>query len=226
MSTKQPETLTAAPSSTRVCLVAKHALVVEQFRRVLADTTFQVSTAPPLEAAHRRAPELPPAEVYILDVHGFGPDATPLAAALLERSPTARMLAVAEAFSDKLAFDLLSLGVKGLLRCHDVPAQLASALTAVAAGGMWVPRDLVSRFMDAIVPALRKRHLCEEQGHLSQREQEVREALMLNLSNKEIATRLNISERTVKFHVSNLLIKLKVRRRSDLILMALSGPAH
>lgn len=38
-------------------------------------------------------------------------------------------------------------------------------------------------------------------------------------ANKEIASQLNISERTVKFHVSNFLAKHGVRRRADLIVM-------
>ena len=47
------------------------------------------------------------------------------------------------------------------------------------------------------------------------------DALLQNQSNKEIATLLNISERTVKFHVSNLLAKFAVQRRADLILLSL-----
>src|SRR5258707_656101 len=53
----------------------------------------------------------------------------------------------------------------------------------------------------------------------SWREQEVLDSLLENLSNKEIASKLNIAERTVKFHVSNLLNKFGVRRRADLILL-------
>jgi DNA-binding CsgD family transcriptional regulator len=49
----------------------------------------------------------------------------------------------------------------------------------------------------------------------------VLEALLENLSNKEIADRLHISERTAKFHVSNLLAKFRLRRRQDLILHCL-----
>jgi two-component system response regulator DevR len=45
------------------------------------------------------------------------------------------------------------------------------------------------------------------------------DALLENLANKEIANKLHIPERTVKFHVSNLLNKLGVRRRADLILL-------
>jgi DNA-binding CsgD family transcriptional regulator len=55
---------------------------------------------------------------------------------------------------------------------------------------------------------------------LSRREKEVVQGLLNNLSNKEIASKLNISERTVKFHVSNLLQKFNVRRRADLIVLA------
>jgi DNA-binding NarL/FixJ family response regulator len=54
---------------------------------------------------------------------------------------------------------------------------------------------------------------------LSRREQEVLNSLLENLANKEIGNKLNISERTVKFHVSNLLSKFGVRRRADLILL-------
>jgi DNA-binding CsgD family transcriptional regulator len=47
----------------------------------------------------------------------------------------------------------------------------------------------------------------------------VADLLLENLSNKEIASRLHVSERTAKFHVSNLLAKYGVQRRADLILL-------
>jgi len=59
----------------------------------------------------------------------------------------------------------------------------------------------------------------ESQAQLSRREREVLDCLLENVSNKEIANKLNISERTVKFHVSKLLSKYGVRRRADLILL-------
>ena len=51
---------------------------------------------------------------------------------------------------------------------------------------------------------------------LSRREQQVLEGVAQNLSNKEIAVRLGISERTIKFHVSSLLQKLGARGRVEL----------
>jgi len=52
---------------------------------------------------------------------------------------------------------------------------------------------------------------------LSRREKEVLNGVLENLANKEIACRLSISERTVKFHVSSLFAKFKVRSRIELI---------
>ena len=47
--------------------------------------------------------------------------------------------------------------------------------------------------------------------------------LLGHLSNKEIAEKLGLTERTVKFHVSNLLVKHDVKRRADLILLFLTS---
>jgi DNA-binding CsgD family transcriptional regulator len=55
---------------------------------------------------------------------------------------------------------------------------------------------------------------------LSRRQHEVLAAISQNLSNKEIAAKLNVSVRTVKFHVSTLLEKFEVRGRVDLMLEA------
>jgi DNA-binding CsgD family transcriptional regulator len=55
---------------------------------------------------------------------------------------------------------------------------------------------------------------------LTRREQEVLGAVIRSLANKEIAALLNLSERTVKFHVSSLLAKFKVRGRMELVFKA------
>ncbi|MFZ0738480.1 MAG: LuxR C-terminal-related transcriptional regulator [Candidatus Acidiferrales bacterium] len=52
---------------------------------------------------------------------------------------------------------------------------------------------------------------------LSRREKEVLDGILENLANKEIASRLYISERTVKFHVSSLFVKFKVSSRMELM---------
>jgi DNA-binding NarL/FixJ family response regulator len=109
--------------------------------------------------------------------------------------------------------------VKGLLTYVEAREQLIRALPLVATGGFWVPRQLLSGFVDSILTGQGRRLKTDSVTNLSRREQEVLDSLLENLSNKEIASKLNIAERTVKFHVSNLLNKFGVRRRADLILL-------
>lgn len=60
-------------------------------------------------------------------------------------------------------------------------------------------------------------HKVKSAVRLTRREQEVLGGILRSLANKEIASELNLSERTVKFHVSSLLAKFKVRGRMELM---------
>jgi DNA-binding NarL/FixJ family response regulator len=143
---------------------------------------------------------------------------------LLDASPSALIVVLAEELSESFAFPLLRAGVKGLLTYANARRQFLPALTAVSKGGYWVPRVLLTLFLDTLL----SRGAAPEptrRTSLSRREQDVLDPLLLNYSNKEIAARLSISERTVKFHVSNLLAKFQVQRRADLILQSFQAQA-
>ena len=212
----------AGKSSLRVCILSPHPLVLAEFSRVLAPPGFQTTTRhlDSMLGPELRKLALPRAPVYVVDAHASPSATAALMANLLERSPSARVLIVAEKFSTNESHDLLRLGAKGLLTYGEAREQLPEALPLVASGGFWVPRSLLSEFVDAIINNSRGRRMrVESAAELSRREQEVLDSLLENLANKEIANKLNISERTVKFHVSNLLSKFGVRRRADLILL-------
>ncbi len=205
-----------------VCLLSPHPLVLSEFQRVLSGPGFRLI---PRQLESTLAPEvrrlpLPRAMVYVVDAHAARPATSALIANILERYPAARLIVVAEKFSDANSYALLRLGAKGLLTYAEARDQLSRALPLVATGGFWVPRSVLSGFVDSILSSVPGRRLKPDRAtDLSRREQEVLDALLENLANKEIANRLNISERTVKFHVSNLLSKFGVRRRADLILL-------
>lgn len=199
-----------------------------EFERQLPARDFLLRPRPieSFLAAELRRVSLPRAEVYLLDAAGAWPAATTLASAMLDRYPSARLLVVAEKFTEATAFPILRLGAKGLLRYAEARKNLAGAVQTVVAGGYWVSRALLSRFVDWILSRVRGRRLPSGAAGLSRRERDVLESLLENLSNKEIATKLGISERTVKFHVSNVLVKFGVRRRADLIVLSYqAGPA-
>jgi DNA-binding NarL/FixJ family response regulator len=206
----------------RVCILSPHPLVLAEFSKALAPPNFQAVTRhlDSMLGPELRKLTVPRAPVYVVDAHSSSNATAALMSNLLEKSPSARILIVAEKFSGNDSHDLLRLGAKGLLTYAEAREQLPRALPLVATGGFWVPRSLLSEFVDAIIDNSRGRRLkVESAAELSRREQEVLDSLLENLANKEIANKLNISERTVKFHVSNLLSKFGVRRRADLILL-------
>ncbi|MGA8182109.1 MAG: response regulator transcription factor [Terriglobia bacterium] len=143
----------------------------------------------------------------------------------MDRYPESKVIAISEKFDESNAFPLLRLGTKGLLTYAEVSSELVPALEGLVEGSYWVPRVMLSRFVESILPSSRNRTLISGSVGLSRREREVLQAVLDNLSNKEIAGQLNISERTAKFHVSNLLAKFGVQRRADLIVMSFTGSA-
>src|SRR2546422_683766 len=97
--------------------------------------------------------------------------------------------------------------------------ELLEALPWGESAGFWVSRAVLLILVYPVLAGQGRRLKTDSVTNLSRREQEVLDSLLENLSNKEIASKLNIAERTVKFHVSNLLSKFGVRRRADLILL-------
>lgn len=97
--------------------------------------------------------------------------------------------------------------------------ELRRALRAVAAGESYVSPGLAARL-------LRELDRLGERGPLdalSEREREVLEGLASGETNREIAVRLHLSEKTVKYYVTNVFIKLHVRNRVEAALLAQRG---
>jgi DNA-binding NarL/FixJ family response regulator len=197
-------------------------LVLSEFERVLTNPSLKLilRQLESMLGPDLRHIQIPKALVYVVDAHVARPAAGALLSNILDHYPEARIIVVAEKFDSAETYSLLQMGAKGLLTFDQAREQLPNALPLVAKGGFWVPRAVLSGFVDSILGGAHSRRLkVDSSAELSRREQEVLSSLLENLSNKEIGNKLNISERTVKFHVSNLLSKFGVRRRADLILL-------
>ncbi len=206
----------------KICLISQHPLVLEALRSLFNQTGFHVQsqrlgnlpTARDLQKV-----SVSPATVYVLDAHAPRPITEAMAEAIRIRYPEAHLILVAEKFDEGDAFAFLRLGAKGLLRYVDAGAHLVHALETVIAGGFWVPRRMLSGFINSVIRSGSKRKGFTGSSKLSPRETQVLGDLLDNCSNKEIAAKLKISERTVKFHVANVLEKFRVGRRADLVLL-------
>lgn len=111
--------------------------------------------------------------------------------------------------------EMLRAGIRAVLPGDISPDQLLAALEAAAAGLIVMHPAEVEAMLPAIAPA--SRPPAELTEPLTPRESEVLQMLASGLANKEIATRLAISEHTVKFHVASILGKLGAGSRTEAV---------
>lgn len=103
-------------------------------------------------------------------------------------------------------------GVCGLVTYDRYEEELPRAVRYLADGRLWFPASVVNCWMCMDAPRREFAH----RFPLTRREREVVEFLFRRLSNKAIADILGVSERTVKFHVGNILDKLQISSRQEL----------
>jgi two-component system nitrate/nitrite response regulator NarL len=106
----------------------------------------------------------------------------------------------------------LQLGARGVVLKESPPELLLRSIRSVCEGDYWVGHEVLAQF----------RELQSRSSILTSREAEVVSAIKAGNSNKQIATRLSISEETVKRHLSNIFAKLGVASRLELAMLASS----
>lgn len=111
----------------------------------------------------------------------------------------------------------LERGARGYCHALSVPGMLREVAQVVSLGGLWVGPELMTRMIAAAGRALPPPRAEPLEGLLSAREAQVAEAVASGLSNKEVAAKLGITERTVKAHLGAAFEKLGVRDRLQLV---------
>jgi DNA-binding NarL/FixJ family response regulator len=116
-------------------------------------------------------------------------------------------------------FDAVRAGARGFLLRSSALDELVSAIRAIADGEAFFAPQVASRFLQQMESGLPYRD-AQAVKSLTEREQEVLMLVADGLNNNEIASKLYLSEATVKFHVSNLLSKLHLRDRLQVAVFA------
>lgn len=131
--------------------------------------------------------------------------------------PTAKILFLGDSTETKEICQLLMLGAVGYVPYKQLERQLQPALRAVAAGRIWVTPKVLEEFVQYAQQRDDRFHSQCGSAFLTGREGAVLSLLSNKLSNKEIAYELKISERTVRFHLHNIFLKLGVGDRFSAI---------
>ncbi len=203
----------------RVAIADDQAMVRAGFRMIVqsqADMQVAGEAADGQEAidiVRRERPDVVLMDIRMPHVDGIG--------ATREVAGITRVVILTTFELDEYVFDALAAGASAFLLKAAPPEDLIRAIRVVAEGDSLlapsVTRRLIEEFAKRPEPATRKP---KELASLTEREQEVLREVARGRTNAEIATRLHVSETTIKTHVAHLLDKLELRDRVQAVILA------
>jgi DNA-binding NarL/FixJ family response regulator len=160
--------------------------------------------------------------LFLLDGCSLNLPLGPLSGRLRANSPGSKFLALLppDKSTESEMMLLFYWGIDGFVTLHKKwKTELRKAALAILRGRLWVPSQVLLAFVKQMKTLL-DTQLSAGQS-LTARESQVLQLLFRHLTNKEIAYQLNICDRTAQFHVSNILRKLGIETRSNLLASSL-----
>lgn len=198
-----------------VQLVSSHPVLTSAVEKLFSHRRDFCVLPPALTEAKARS-QWTASVLFLLDACSLRTDPGPLAARCRVYAPGSKFLAlVPPGFAVSEEIRLFYWGIDGFLELHRTwQSELPKAIQSIMHGQLWVRREVLLAFVNHARPFLSMEHLRGQS--LTAREGQVLQLLLRRLTNKDISCALGISERTAKFHVSNILSKLQLDDRRSL----------
>jgi DNA-binding NarL/FixJ family response regulator len=220
-------------STQHFFLSSPAAALPERLREAFADIVPL-----PADALLARLPTLPAAQslVWLSNTDAQWPQAL---RQILQTQPAARVVLLSSVPEPTEGLRALDDGARGYTHAYGVPALLQEVALVIEHGGLWVGPDLLRRLVGSTNAALAAQQAVSKAQApvaaapgvgpnawtlLSGREAQVARAVSARRSNKEVADKMFISERTVKAHLGAIFEKLGVRDRLQLVLRLAASP--
>ena len=200
----------------RVMIVDDHAVVrsgLSAFLMVYDDLEFVGEAGGGLEAV-RKCPEIKP-DVILMDLVMPEVDGSEATRLIREACPHVQVIALTSYKEEELVQGALKAGAIGYLLKNVTADDLARAIRAAYAGRPTLAPEAAEVLIRAAT------HKQEADPGLTDRELEILRLMVDGLSNPDIAKKLFVSRSTVKFHVSNVLMKLGAGSRTEAVSMAI-----
>ncbi|HEX7066527.1 MAG TPA: response regulator transcription factor [Bacillales bacterium] len=201
----------------RVMLVDDHLVLRDGLKSILElETDIEVvEEAVNGDEALRKIKEKEP-DVVLMDINLPEASGVEVTAAVKDRFPGCKVLVLTMYSHDEYFMSAIRAGADGYL-LKDVPSEeVVEAIRTVSKGESVIHPSLTKKLLDFHKQQSKSREATE----LTDRENDILSCLVEGLSNKEIAKRLKISDKTVKIHVSNIFKKLDVKSRSQAVIYA------
>jgi DNA-binding NarL/FixJ family response regulator len=205
----------------RVCVVDKHPLFRDGVILALSSQSHVeiVGHGSSMGDAIRLVQELTP-DVVVIDTATLGRSVDPIET-ILQQHPNISILFLAETAEEEHVYAALKRGVRGYILKSANRAELLQAVLVLGQGQSFISPSLAAKLLMRSSTG----HYVEVKAsspnlpHLTPRERQILSILVQGRSNKEIGNSLDLSEKTIKHHLTNILQKLRVRNRVEAALM-------
>ena len=165
-------------------------------------------------------------DIVLMDINMPEKDGLQAIQAIAKLGLQTKVIALSGYDDSDLIYRAMKLGARGYVLKTMASVKLINAIEEVAAGKIYLPAVLTTRFFEYFqTAAVEETKISEGENlldSLTSRENEVLELLTEGINYKSIANKLIISETTVKTHVNNIFQKLQVNDRTNAVLYALS----
>ncbi len=161
-------------------------------------------------------------EVILLDVGLWEDDSLSVAARIRAELPDSKVIVMDLLPAHEEIVDFVNAGVSGFIMKDASFEDLVTTIRSVAAGVHVLPPEMTSSLFSQIAKeaVIKSKSVPLDSVRMTQREKEVVALIGEGLSNKEIASRLNIATHTVKSHVRNVMEKLTLHTRLQIAAFA------
>ncbi len=159
-------------------------------------------------------------DVVLIDSQTSVNDISSLVSEIIKASPNTKVALFARSGTDITLVDTLKSGARACLAKNISASDLVRSIELISSGRIIISPAFAEKFLGEIITAEGDQKDEKEPMVLSERELEIVQLVAQGSSNKEIATELFISENTVKVHVKNILNKLELRNRQQLVAYA------
>ena len=207
---------------TRLVLIEDHEMVRAGFRMLIEsqpDMTIAGEAGSGDEGLELLARA--PADVVLLDISMPGLDAAETARRLKKEHPGMAILVVSIHTSQAYLLEMLDAGVDGYLPKRAAADELLEAIRTVRAGQRYIHPDLVGTLVDGYRQRTGVETHPDDVAGLTPRQRQVLRLVADGLTSQQIGEKLGLSSRTVERHIANIMGKLGVRSRVDLVKYAI-----
>jgi DNA-binding NarL/FixJ family response regulator len=206
--------------NTRVLVVDDHVVFRYGMRAMLANARgFEVvGEAASGEEAVEKAVEAHP-DIVLMDVQMPGMNGIEATRRIMQANPRVSVVVVTMFGDDDSVFSAMRAGAKGYVLKGADAEEVMKVLRAVADGEAHFGPEIAGRLM-SFFSAPRPASPSEDFPELTAREVEILDLIARGMSNPDIASRLYVSPKTIRNHVSHIFLKLQVADRAQAIVRA------